>query len=84
MVNSNARKIEMPIELKGVEFAGEGVVKSVTITEGHVHSHLIPGERPLWIVSENKLPRFEGTRGTLPIGPNTVQSITIPLKGNSK
>ncbi|MBO5774832.1 MAG: hypothetical protein J6R63_02285 [Kiritimatiellae bacterium] len=84
MVNSNARKIEMPIELKGVEFAGEGVVKSVTITEGHVHSHLIPGERPLWIVSENKLPRFEGARGTLPIGPNTVQSITIPLKGNSK
>ncbi len=31
MVNSNGRRIDMPIRLKGVEFAGEIVVKSVTI-----------------------------------------------------
>ena len=80
MVNSNAKKMEIPIALKGVKFAGEPVVKSVTIAEGHVHSHLIPGERPLWKVSEQKLARFEGDKAVLPIGPNTVQSVTIPLK----
>ncbi len=79
MVNSLPRKVEMPIELKGFRFAGEPVVKSVTIAEGHVYSHLIPGERPLWTVSEEKLARVEGMTATLPIGPNTVQSVTIPL-----
>ena len=80
MVNSNTRKLDMPIKLKGVKFAGEPVVKSVTIAEGHVYSHLIPGERPLWKISEQKLARLEGDKAVLPIGPNTVQSVTIPLK----
>ena len=80
MVNSNDRKIEMPIHLTGFTFAGEPIVKSVTIEEGHVYSHLIPGERPLWKVSEEKLARFDGDSAVLPIGPRTVQSVTIPLK----
>lgn len=80
MVNTNTRKLDMPIKLKGVKFAGEPVVKSVTIAEGHVYSHLIPGERPLWKISEQKLARLEGDKAVLPIGPNTVQSVTIPLK----
>ena len=80
MVNSNTRKLDMPIKLKGVKFAGEPVVKSVTIAEGHVYSHLIPGERPLWKISEQKLARLDGDKAVLPIGPNTVQSVTIPLK----
>ena len=80
MVNSNDRKIEMPIHLTGFTFAGEPVVKSVTIEEGHVYSHLIPGERPLWKVGEEKLARFDGDSAVLPIGPSTVQSVTIPLK----
>lgn len=80
MVNSNNRKIDMPIALDGLEFAGEPVVKSVTIAEGHVHSHLIPGERPLWTVSEDKLAPFEGGKAVIPIGPNTAQSVTIPLR----
>ena len=80
MVNSNTRKLDMPIKLKGVKFAGEPVVKSVTIAEGQVYSHLIPGERPLWKISEQKLARLEGDKAVLPIGPNTVQSVTIPLK----
>jgi hypothetical protein len=80
MVNSNTRKLDMPIKLKGVKFAGEPVVKSVTIAEGHVYSHLIPGERPLWKISEQKLARLDGDKAVLPIGPNTVQSVTIPLR----
>ena len=79
MVNTNNRKIEMPIALNGFAFAGEPVVKSVTIANEHVHSHLVPGERPLWKVGEEKLARLEGDRAVLPIGPNTVQSVTIPI-----
>ena len=79
MVNTNNRKIEMPIALNGFAFAGEPVVKSVTIANEHVHSHLVPGERPLWKVGEEKLARLDGDRAVLPIGPNTVQSVTIPI-----
>ena len=80
MVNSNGRRIDMPIRLKGVEFAGEPVVKSVTIPEKYLYAHLVPGERPLWIVKEGKSAAMSGVSGVLSIGPNTVQSVTIPLK----
>ena len=80
MVNTLARKIDMPINLKGVEFAGEPVVKSVTIPEKYLYAHLIPGERPLWIIKEEKCKPMSGTSGAIPIEYNTVQSVTIPLK----
>ena len=80
LVNTLDRKVEMPIALKGFSFAGEPVVRSVTIEEGHVYSHLIPGERPLWHERKETLPRVEGKRSVLPIGANAVQSVTIPLK----
>ena len=80
MVNSGGKKIDMPISLKGIEFAGEPVVKSVTIPEKYLYAHLVPGERPLWIVDEKKLARMDGAAASLSIGPSTVQSVTIPLK----
>lgn len=80
MVNSCSRKVDLPIQLKGLRFAGEPVVKSVTIAEGHVYSHLIPGERPLWTVREDRLSAMDGESGVLSIGPNTVQSVTVPVK----
>ena len=80
MVNTLDRKVEMPIALKGFSFAGAPVVRSVTIEEGHVYSHLIPGERPLWHERRTALSRATGAKSVLPIGPNTVQSVTIPLK----
>ena len=80
MVNSGGRKIDMPISLKGVKFAGAPVVKSVTIPEKYLYAHLVPGERPLWIVDEKKLARMDGAAASLSIGPSTVQSVTIPLK----
>jgi len=80
MVNSIDRKIDMPISLKGVEFAGEPVVKSVTIPEKYIYAHLVPGERPLWIVKEEKGAAMSGTAGVIPVEPSTVQSVTIPLK----
>lgn len=80
MVNSNGRKIDMPIELKGCRFAGKPVVQSVTIPAEHVYSYLVPGERPLWQLSETTLKPMSGTAGVISIGPNTVQSVTIPIK----
>ena len=79
MVNSGGRKIDMPISLKGVKFAGAPVVKSVTIPEKYLYAHLVPGERPLWIVSETKGAAMSGTSGVVPVEPSTVQSVTIPL-----
>ena len=80
MVNSGGKRISMPIRLKGVEFAGEPVVKSVTIPEKYLYAHLIPGERPLWVVSEEKGAAMSGTSGAIPVEPSTVQSVTIPLR----
>ena len=80
MVNSGGKRISMPISLKGVEFAGEPVVRSVTIPEKYLYAHLIPGERPLWVVSEEKGAAMSGTSGAIPVEPSTVQSVTIPLR----
>lgn len=80
MVNTNQKKMQMPIKLNGFIFAGEPSIKSVTIPEEHLYSHLIPGERPLWKVSEEKLSAFSGDSAIIPIGPSTVQSVTIPIK----
>jgi hypothetical protein len=80
MVNTNGRRIDMPIELKGYEFAGEPVVRSVTIPAEHVYSHLIPGERPLWQEREERRPAMSGASGALAIEPNTVQSVTVPIR----
>ena len=80
MVNTNGRRIDMPIELRGYEFAGEPVVRSVTIADGHVYSHLIPGERPLWQEREERREAMSGTTGALAIEPNTVQSVTVPIR----
>lgn len=80
MVNTFPRVIEKPIVLKGFTFAGEPVVRSVTIEEGHVYSHLIPGERPLWHERRETLSRAEGETAVVTIGPNTVQSVTIPVR----
>ena len=78
--DSGGKRISMPIRLKGVEFAGEPVVKSVTIPEKYLYAHLIPGERPLWVVSEEKGAAMSGTSGAIPVEPSTVQSVTIPLR----
>ena len=80
MVNTNDRRMDMPIELRGFEFAGEPVVRSVTIADGHVYSHLIPGERPLWKESEERREAMSGASGALAIGPNAVQSVTVPIR----
>jgi hypothetical protein len=80
MVNTFNKKMDMPIELSGFEFAGEPRIKSVTIPEKYLYAHLIPGERPLWIIKEEKIKAMSGDKGFLPISSNTVQSITIPIK----
>ena len=79
MVNSCDKQCNMPVELKGLCFAGEPVVESVTIPAEHLYSHLIPGERPLWICKSEKLAPLDGNTASVAIGPNTVQSVTIPL-----
>ena len=80
MVNSCDKQCKMPVELKGLCFAGEPVVESVTIPAEHLYSHLIPGERPLWICKSEKLAPLDGNTASVAIGPNTVQSVTIPLR----
>ena len=79
MVNSCDKQCNMPVELKGLCFAGEPVVESVTIPAEHLYSHLIPGERPLWLCKSEKLAPLDGNTASVAIGPNTVQSVTIPL-----
>ena len=79
MVNSCDKQCNMPVELKGLCFAGEPVVESVTIPAEHLYSHLIPGERPLWICKSEKLAPLDDNPASVAIGPNTVQSVTIPL-----
>lgn len=79
MVNSLDRKVDMPIVLDGFAFVGRPTVRSVTIKEGHVYSHLIPGERPLWQEREEQQSPVTGTRSEISIGPNTVQSVTMPV-----
>ena len=56
------------------------VVKYVTIPSKHLYSHLVPGERPLWIEGEETLAPIDGDRWRVEIGSNTVQSVTVPLR----
>jgi len=79
MANSLDRRSGMDVELKGYRFAGAPVVKYVTIPSKHLYSHLVPGERPLWIEGEETLAPIGGDKWRVEIGSNTVQSVTVPL-----
>ena len=80
MANSWNKVGRIPLELNGFAFAGSPVVESVTIPEEHLYSHLIPGERPLWVCKSETLEPLSGTNTTIVIAPHSVQSVTIPLK----
>ena len=80
MVNSWDKQAKMPLELKGFQFAGAPEVSSVTIPAKHLYSHLVPGERALWICKDEKLEPLDGESASVAIGPNTVQSFVVPLR----
>ena len=79
MANSLDRRSGMDVGLKGYRFAGAPVVKYVTIPSKHLYSHLVPGERPLWIEGEETLAPIDGDKWRVEIGSNTVQSVTVPI-----
>lgn len=84
MTNSSQSKITVPLILTGLRFAGAPVVDSVSIPFEYLYWHLIPGERPLWQCKKEELSPLDGTTTSIVIGPNTVQSVTIPLAVDSK
>ena len=80
MVNTKDAEVEIPVEIRGRQFAGKPQVRSVTCPAEHIHSHLIPGEKPLWTVSERTDANASGNKMSFRVGPNTVQSVTVPLR----
>lgn len=80
MVNTKDFEVEMPVEIKGRSFNGKPKVRSVGIDQRCLHWHLLPGEKPLWTVSERTDAKSFGNKMSFLVGPNTVQSVTVPLR----
>jgi len=81
MTNTTVENQELPVVLTGAEFHGTATLKSVACPPELIYHHGIPGEDPLWYTEERKLTSaFQGSRGALPIGPDTIQAVIIPIK----
>ena len=84
MVNTMAEGKELPVEISGAEFAGGAALRSVACDPELIYCHNIPGEEPLWHVAERRLTsEIQGTSCSLPIGPDTIQVVEVPLKPTS-
>lgn len=85
MCNTLVENLELPLKLLNSEFAGGAVCRSVSCPPELIYHYNIPGERPLWSVSEHEITSgFDGSVGVLRITPDTVQSVIIPIRKASR
>lgn len=85
MCNTTVEKQALPVKLVNASFSGGAVCTSVSCEPELIYHHNIPPEEPLWKMQTEKITSgFEGSEGTLVIGPDTIQSVVIPIKNTLK
>lgn len=81
MCNTTVEEQKIPIKLVNAKFAGEAVLTSVSCEPEFIYHHNIPPETPLWKMQTEKITSdFMDSEGVLTIGPDTIQSVIIPIK----
>jgi hypothetical protein len=81
MCNTTVEEQKIPVKLVNAKFAGAAVVRSVSCDPELIYHHNIPPETPLWeMQTEKKTSDFMDSEGVLTIGPDTIQTVVVPIK----
>lgn len=79
MVNTKDEPVTMPISIAGARFNGAPEVRSVSCPSERILWHLIPGEKAVWKTCNRTGAKVTGSKFTLNIEPNSVQTVVISL-----
>ena len=85
MVNTTAERRKLDLRLVNASFAGSPMRRSVACAPELIYHYNVPGEAPLWTEAKRKsATALAGTQVAVSIDPDTVQTIVIPIRRESR